>query len=72
MRENLDVAGMTRGREIPQLMSSVPLDVLKNVRIGFLLPLRHVIPVRHVGWFRIWEILEDLPDPAESHKASLL
>jgi hypothetical protein len=56
----------------PQLMSSALLDTLENVCISFLLPPRQVIPVCHVAWLRIWEMLEDLPDPAESYKASLL
>lgn len=44
-------------------MSSVLLSMLENIPVSFLLPKRQVIPVRHIGWLRIWEVLKDLPDP---------
>lgn len=53
-------------------MSSVLLYTLENVRVSFLLPPRQIVPVRHVGRLRIWEMLIYLPDPAERDKASLL
>lgn len=52
--------------------ASVLLDMFENVRVGLLLPRRQVVPVRHVGWLRIWEVLIYLPDPTESYEASLL
>src|SRR5262249_22048228 len=55
-----------------ELMSRLLFDTLENVRVGFLLPRRQVVPVCHIGWLRIWEMFKDLPDPAESNEASLL
>lgn len=36
------------------------LDMLENIRVSFLLPKRQVIPVRQIGWLRIWEVLKHL------------
>jgi hypothetical protein len=54
------------------MMSRVLFDALENVRVSFLLPGRQVVPVSHIGWLWIWEVLKDLADPTESYKASLL
>ena len=59
-------------RRVYERMSNVLLDTLEDVRVCFLLPWRQVVPVRHVGWLRIWEMLKYLPNPTESYKASLL
>ena len=53
-------------------LATVLLDTLEDVRVSFLLPLRQVVPVCHVGWLWFWEMLKDLPDPTESNKASFL
>ena len=48
------------------------LDALEDVGIGFLLPLRQLVPVGHVGRLGVREVLEDLADPAGGDEAPLL
>src|SRR3984893_19365406 len=48
------------------------LYALEDVGVRFLLPLRQLLPVGHVGRLGVGEVLEDLADPAQGDEAALL
>src|SRR6266702_4380410 len=50
----------------------VPLNPLKDVRVGLPLPLRQLVPVGHIRRFRVRNVLVDLGDPAQGHEPALL